>query len=226
MLTSFHKYIYGFRYLFTYLYFHSTYVHSTYYVLRKASCVCVCAELLSRVWLFATPWTVAHQSPLSRGFSKQDYWSGLPCPSPGDLPDSKIEPMSLKSPALASEFLATVPPGKPVKRLLFSRPVVCNSLWPRRLQRARPPYPEAGPRSWSLHQWCHPAISSSDTLFCPRSFPASGTFPVCRLFSSDDQNTGASASASVLPVSIQGWSPLRLTSLISMLSSGTFRSLL
>ena len=63
----------------------------------------------------------------------------------------------------------------------------------------------------------HPAISSSDTLFsfCPRSFPASGTFPVSQLFTSGDQNTGASPSASVLPMSIQGWFPLRLTSLIS-----------
>ena len=61
--------------------------------------------------------------------------------------------------------------------------------------------------------------SSSDALFfCPQSFPASGTFPMNPLFSSDNQNTGASAS--VLPVNTQGWSPLRLTGLISLLSKG------
>ena len=57
-------------------------------------------------------------------------------------------------------------------------------------------------------------------LFCPQSFPASGTFPMSCLFISDDQNTGISASASVLPVNIQGWSPLSLTGLISLLSKG------
>ena len=55
---------------------------------------------LSPVQLFATPWTVAHQAPLSMGFSRQEYWSRLPFSSPGDLPDPGIEPMSLESPAL------------------------------------------------------------------------------------------------------------------------------
>ena len=50
------------------------------------------------------PWTVAHQAPLSMGFSSQEYWSGLPCPSPGDLPDSRIEPVCLVSHALAGGF--------------------------------------------------------------------------------------------------------------------------
>ena len=53
---------------------------------------------------FVTLWTVAHQSPLSMGFSKQEYWSGLPCPPPGDLPDPGIEPTSLMSFALAGRF--------------------------------------------------------------------------------------------------------------------------
>ena len=68
-------------------------------------------ESLSRVRLFATPWTVAHQAPLSMGFSKQEYWSGLPFPSPGDLPDPGIEPMS---PALQAEALSSEPQGKPI----------------------------------------------------------------------------------------------------------------
>ena len=110
--------------------------------------------------------------------------------------------------------------------LLFSRPVVSNSLWPRGLQHVRPPCPSPDPRvcpnSCSLHWWGHTVISPSDALFsfCPQSFPASGTFPVSHLCASDDQNTGASASALVLPVNIQGWSPLRLTGLISLMSKG------
>ena len=61
----------------------------------------------SRVWLFVTLWTVAHQAPLSVGFPRQEYWSGLPCPPPGDLPDQAIEPASLMSPALAGRFFTT-----------------------------------------------------------------------------------------------------------------------
>ena len=57
-----------------------------------------------RVYLFATPETVAHQAPLSMGFSRQEYWSGVPFPLPGDLPDPRIEPASLPSPALAGRF--------------------------------------------------------------------------------------------------------------------------
>ena len=91
------------------------------------------------------------------------------------------------------------------------------------------PPPEVCPSSCPLHWWCHPAISSSDALFSffPQSFPASGTFPMSQLFASDDQNTGVSASASVLPVNTQGWFPLRMTGLISLLSkrlSGVFSS--
>ena len=92
----------------------------------------------------------------------------------------------------------------------------CSSQWPGVCQ-----------NSCSLHQWCHPAISSSDGLFsfCPQSFPASETFPMSHLFTSDDQNI--EASASVLPVNIWGWSPLTLTGLISLLFkrlSGVFSS--
>ena len=61
----------------------------------------------SPVQLFATPWTVACQAPLCVGFSQQEYWSGLPCPSPGDLPDTEIEPASFISPALAGGFFTT-----------------------------------------------------------------------------------------------------------------------
>jgi len=76
--------------------------------------------------------------------------------------------------------------------------------------------------SCPLHQWHHPAISPSEALssFYHQSFPASGIFPMSQLFASGDQNTGASASASVLPMNIQGWFSLGLTGLISLLSKG------
>ena len=65
------------------------------------------AQSLSRVRLFATPWTAAYQAPPSMEFSRQDYWSGVPFPSPGDLPDPGIKPESLMSPALAGSFFTT-----------------------------------------------------------------------------------------------------------------------
>ena len=64
-------------------------------------------NLFSYVWLFATPWTLAHQAPLSMGFSRQEHWSGLLFPSPEDLPEPEIEPTSLPSPALDGTFLTT-----------------------------------------------------------------------------------------------------------------------
>ena len=84
------------------------------------------------------------------------------------------------------------------------------------------PVPHHFPKFAQFH--VHPAISSSDAVFSffPQSFPASGTFLMSHLFTSDDQNTGVSASASVLPVNSQSWSPLRLTSLISLRFKGLF----
>ena len=82
-----------------------------------AQCVCVCVlTRFSRVWLFVIPWTVDHQAPLSMGFSRQEYWSGLPYPPQGDLPNPGIEPASLMSPTLADRFFTTraiweAPPG-------------------------------------------------------------------------------------------------------------------
>ena len=74
-------------------------------------CMKVKVKSLSRVRLFATPWTVAHQAPLSMGFPRQEYWSGLPFPSPGDLPDPGIGP---RSPTLQADALTSEPPGKPI----------------------------------------------------------------------------------------------------------------
>ena len=72
-------------------------------------CVCMLSHF-SRVQLFVTLWTVACRAPLSMGFPRQEYWSGLPCPLPGDLPDLGIKP---QSPALAGGFFTTSTTGKP-----------------------------------------------------------------------------------------------------------------
>ena len=69
--------------------------------------------MLSPVQHFGTPWTVARQAPLSMGFPRQEYWSGLLCPLPGDLPNPGIKPVSLASPALYTGSLPTEPPEKP-----------------------------------------------------------------------------------------------------------------
>ena len=74
-------------------------------------CVCVHAQSLSRIRLFATPRTVARPALLSMEFSRQEYWSGLPFPSPGELPDAGIKPVSPVSPALASAFFTIALPG-------------------------------------------------------------------------------------------------------------------
>ena len=70
-----------------------------------------CAQSQGLVHLFATPWTVPRQAPPSMEFSRQKYWSGLQFPSPGDVPDPGIKPVS---PALAGRFFTTEPPGKPI----------------------------------------------------------------------------------------------------------------
>ena len=113
--------------------------------------------------------------------------------------------------------------------LLFSRLVLSDCLQPHGLQHARLPCPSPSPGACSnscpLSQWCHPTILSSVIPFSPylHSFPASGSFQISQFFTSGSQSTGASASASVLPVNIQDWFPLGLTGLISLQSKGLSR---
>ena len=84
-----------------------------------------CAQSLSPVQLFATPWTVVLQAPLSMGLSKQEYWSGLLFPSPGDLTNPGMESPFLVSPALAGGFFTTEPPGKPLyKSTIFQYKII------------------------------------------------------------------------------------------------------
>ena len=111
----------------------------------------------------------------------------------------------------------------------FSHSVVSNSLRTHELQHTRPPCPSPTPvvypNSCPSSRWCHPAISSSVIPFssCPLSLPASGSFPMSQLFAWDGQSIGVSASASVLPMNIQGWFPLGWTGWISLQSKGLSR---
>ena len=111
----------------------------------------------------------------------------------------------------------------------FSHSVVSNSLRPCGLQHTRLPCPSPAPRvcsnSYPLSCWCHPNFSSSVFPFssCLQSFPGSGSFPMSRPFASGGQSIGVSASASVLPMNTQDWSPLEWTGLISLQSKGLSR---
>ena len=151
---------------------------------------------------FETLWNVAHQVPLSMGFPRQEYWSGLPFPSPGDLPIPGVKPTS---PALAGGFFSTEPPGYCCSSI--SNP--CPTLQPHGLEHTSLPCPSSSPRvcptSCPLNQLCHPTISSCLPLLLLPS-----VFPNIKVFSSESAicirwpSIGVSSSASVLPKSIQG----------------------
>ena len=104
-----------------------------------------------------------------------------------------------------------------------------DSLQPHESQHTRPPCPSQTPRVYSdscpSSRWCHPAISSSLVPFssCPQPLPASGSFPMSQLFAWGGQRIGVSASASVLPMNTQDWSPLGWTGWISLQSKGLSR---
>ena len=138
------------------------------------------------------------------GFSRQGYWSGLPCPSPGDLPDPGTEP---RSPGLQADCLPSEPAGSPsmchqFSSVQLSHSVLSDSLQPHRLQHTRLPCPSPSPQT--LRFLSIELVTPSNHLIpfssCLQSFPASGSFPMNQ-FSSGGQSIGASAS--VLPVNIQ-----------------------
>ena len=198
----------------------------------------------SCVQLFATLWTVACQVPLSMGFSRQEYWSGLPFPPPGDLPDPGINPSSTvlvgkfftnsKIKVVHWEAVDFKPQHTPVgfawtsrfnPSLLFNLQVVSDSLPPQDCGTPGFPVLYYLLEFVQIHvSWVTDAISisSSVSLFsCPQSSPASWSFPVSQLFLSDSQSI--CASASFLPMNIQGWFPLGLTGMISLWSNGLSR---
>ena len=108
--------------------------------------------------------------------------------------------------------------------------VVSDSLQPHEPQHTRPPCPSPTPKvhqnPYPLSRWCHPTISSSVVPFssCPKSFLASGSFPMSQLFASVSQSIAVSISVSVLPMTTQDWSPLEWTGWISLLSKGLSRA--
>ena len=120
-------------------------IYSIIYCFMPYVCIFVGVESLICV-SFVTPSTIAHQAPPSMEFSKQEYWSGLPFPSPGDLPDPGIEP---GSPVLQADALPSEPPEKPLlyQSVQFSSVAQsCPTLRPPELQHARPPCPSPAPR--------------------------------------------------------------------------------
>ena len=116
-----------------------------------------------------------------------------------------------------------------ISSIQFSRSAVSDSLQPLGLQHARPPCPSPTPRVYSnscpLSWWCHPTILSSVIPFssCSQSSPASGSFQMSQFFAWGSQSIGVSASASILPMNIQDWSPLGWTGWISLQSKGLSR---
>ena len=167
--------------------------------------------MLNCVQFLLTPWTVACQAPLSIGFPRQEYWSGLLFPSPGDLPDSRIEP---ESPALASTFFTTESPGKPQHVDVqfgsvvqsFSRVCLFATPWTAVHQASL-----SITNSWSLLKLMplESEIPSNHLILChPLLLPPS-IFPSVRVFSNESalcisgQSIGVSASTSILPMNIQ-----------------------
>ena len=117
----------------------------------------------------------------------------------------------------------------PLSSVQFSRSIMSDSLRPHGLQHARLPWPSPTPEVYSnscpLSRWCHPTISSSVVLFSSRlqSFPTSGSFQMSHFFASGGQSIGVSASASVLLMNTQDWSPLGWTGWISLQTKGLSR---
>ena len=131
--------------------------------------------------------------------------------------------------SIQSLFYLPLPYSFGISSVQFSCSVMSDSLWPHELQHARPPCPSptsrvhsnSRPSSW----WCHPAISPSVVPFssCPKSLPASGSFPMSQLFTWGGQSIEVSALASVLPKKSQGWSHSERTGWISLQSKGLSR---
>ena len=154
------------------------------------------AKLLSYILLFATLWTMACQAPLSVGFSRQEYWSGLPCPPPGDLPDPRIELKSPTSPELVQFSSVTH------SCLTLCDPMI-RSMPGLPVHHQLPEFTQTHVHlvSFAVQPSC--PLSSIPFSSCLQSFPVSGSFPVSQLFPSGGQSIGVSVSTSVLPMNTQ-----------------------
>ena len=174
---------------------------------REGESVCVCVQSHSHVWLFVTSGTVAHQALLSMEFPRQEYWSWLPFPTPGDLPNLGIEHASLLYPTLAGRSFTTAPyPEKTIIQKYTCTQMFSSVQMLSRVPLFVTPWTAAHQaslgitNSWScsnactLSWWCHPTTSSSVIPFsCLQSMN--------QFFTSGGQSI--EASTSVLPVNIQ-----------------------
>ena len=163
-----------------------------------------CVAVFSCVQVFVTLWIVAHQAPLSMGFSRQEYWGGVILFS-----SRSSRPMDQTQVSCITGRFFSISGTRKVLLLLSSHSVMSDFLWPLGLQPTSLPYLSVPPRACSnsclLSQWFHPTISSSVSSFssCPQSLPVLGSFPETWLFTSGKQSIGASASESVLPMNTQ-----------------------
>ena len=183
------------------------------FLIRGETLFCVCPllplllSLFSRVRLCETLWTAAHQAPLSIGFSRQEYWSGLPCPPPGDLPNQGSNPgllhagrfftnwasrealcaLSVQFSSVAQSCLTLLTPLTAAHQASLS---ITNSRSLLKLMSIESVMP-------SNHLILCPPL-----LLPPSTFPSSGSFPMSQFFTSGDQSIGVLASASVLPMNI------------------------
>ena len=173
---------------------------------------------LNRVRLFVTPWTAVHQAPPSMEFSRQEYWSGLPFPSPPDLPSPGIVEVNLtwvfcnlvaESNLPDTYFILSLRMNSIMLQssVQFTGSVMSDSAtrWTAAHQASL-----SITNSWSLLKLMsiESVMPSSHLipclpLLCFQSFPASGSFQVSQFFASGGQNIGVSASTSVLPMNIQ-----------------------
>ena len=147
------------------------------------------AYMLSPVQLSATLWTVAHQAPLSMGFPRQEYRTGLPFPLPWDHSDPGIEPVSCRLLHWQADSSPLSHLGS-TKNFMFSGSVTSDSLQPHALQYIGPPCLSPSPsvcsNSCPLSWWYHPTVLSSAIRFssCLQSFPSSESFPISPLYTS------------------------------------------
>jgi len=140
------------------------------------ACVLSC---FSRVWLFATPWTVAHQAPLSMRFSRQEYWSGLPFPPPENLPDPGIKPTSPAAPALQADSLPLSHQGSPLMWLHPGKPILSWNCQKPKMHLIHLTYgtPALNP-AWAVA--CQAPLSMGfyrQEYWSVLSFPSLGIFP-------------------------------------------------
>ena len=179
-------------------------------------------QLLIPVWLFVTPWTAGFPVLyyLLEVAQTHVHWVGDAIP-PSHLLMHEVDTIITPTVQIRKVSLSSV----------HSVAQLCptNSLWPHEPQHARPPCPSptpgVHPNPCPSSRWCHPTISSSVIPFssCLQSFPASVSFPMSQLFASDGQSIRDPASASVLPVNTQDWSPLGWTGWICLQPEGLSR---